>query len=301
MTSLRLITADSSAMAESAEIAASKWTTHRIRAGLVKPSTGRAQRGELDRFVAAHGRNLALRADRRVFERWAESIGSLSPNTRRLHCSTVRCFVRWCVAEGHMPPRALKLIPTIRGARAVPRALNHDQTVRLVRSLADLRQQVVVGAMLSAGVRCCEVARLRVEDIDERAGTMFVVGKGNNERILPIPEEYAPILSRWLDWRRRLPGPLIPNRHGAHYTPKSISRLVSIWMRSSGVKVASWDGRSAHSLRHTCASDVLELGAPITVVQRLLGHENLSTTATYLRRARLEDLRKAMGGRDYAA
>lgn len=286
-------------MADTVDILASHWIRHRVRSGLIKPRTGRYQRGELDYFIAAHGTNLAMRADRKIFARWLENIGHLSPNSRRVHVSTVRSFVRWASAEGHLPARALTLIPKVRGARAVPRALNADQAHRLVHSLALPKQRVIVGLMLWCGLRCAEVADLSTEDINEREATMLVKGKGGHERMVCIPAEFAPILTTWLDVRRRVPGPLILSRFGGRYDPNTISTLVSRWMRTSGVKVAARDGRSAHALRHTAASDVLDQGAHITTVQAMLGHQHLATTAVYLRRARLEDLRKAMGGRDY--
>lgn len=242
-----------------------------------------------------------MRADRRLFARWLESIGHLSPNSRRVHVSTIRCFVAWAAADGHVSQRALSLIPKVRSSRAVPRALNGDQAGRLVHSLALPKQRVVVGLMLWCGLRCAEVADLSVEDVNEREATMLVKGKGGHERMVCIPTEFAPILTEWLDIRRRLPGPLVLSSRGGRYTPHTVSTLVAKWMRSAGVKVAARDGRSAHALRHTAASDVLDQGHPITAVQQMLGHAHLATTAIYLRRARLEDLRKAMGGRDYAA
>lgn len=242
-----------------------------------------------------------MRADRRVFARWLESIGHLSVNTRRVHISTARCFVAWAAAEGHIAVRALSLIPQVRGARAVPRALNGDQAARLLLSLSTQKKRVVIGLMLWCGLRCAEVASLKVEDLNEREATIWVKGKGGHERMVCIPPEFAPILSSWLDMRRRVPGPLVPAHHGGHYRAGTISTDVGEWMRTSGVKVASRDGRSAHALRHTAASDVLDGGASITTVQAMLGHAHLATTAIYLRRARLEDLRAAMGGRDYAA
>lgn len=280
---------------------AGQWVRHRIRSAAITPLTGRNQRTHLSYFVAAHGGNNRLRADRRVFARWLESIGHLSANTRRQHVSTVRGFVRWAAVDGHIAQRASALIPPVRGIRAVPRALNSDQSTMLIHSLSTPRQRAVVGLMIWAGLRCAEVAGLNVQDINEREATMHVTGKGGHQRMLPIPPELQPFLTTWLDVRRRVPGPLIVNAKGGRYTPKTISSLVAMWMRTAGVKVSSRDGRSAHALRHTAASDVLDRGAKLTTVQQMLGHEHLATTAIYLRRAKLDELKEAMGGRNYAA
>lgn len=66
------------------------------------------------------------------------------------------------------------------------------------------------------------------------------------------------------------------------------------------MKGARFDGVSAHALRHTAASDVLERSGSIVVVQELLGHADLNTTRVYLRGASLEEMRHAMNGRDYS-
>lgn len=288
-------------MGDTVDDLAMRWVLHRVRAGLVAPHTGRGQRSNLDRFRDAHGHNRGMRADRSVFARWLESIGDLSVNTRRVHTSTVRSFVRWAAAEGYVSVKALGLIPQVRGARAVPRALNGQQAAQLLVALPTQKKRVVCGLMLWCGLRCAEVAALKVEDLNEREGTMLVKGKGGHERVVCVPAEFAPILSSWLDMRRRVPGPLVPAHHGGHFRAGTISTDVAEWMRSAGVKVSSRDGRSAHALRHTAASDVLDRGASIRTVQEMLGHVHLASTAIYLRRAKLDDLRKAMGGRDYAA
>lgn len=266
---------------------------------MIGSAHARDQRSQLRYFVAAHGTNGTLRMDRRVIDRWLVSIGHLAQSSRRGHVSTVKNFLAWAVTEGYVEARILDLLPRVKVPRSVPRALSHDQVVQLLGVLRSDRQRVVVGLMIWCGLRCAEVADAKVEDVDEHAGTLFVKGKGGSERVLCLPDEFMPILDRWLNRRHRVPGPLVVTSAGARFAPETISRMVSLLMIEAGVKVAPRDGRSAHALRHTCASDVLDRGASITTVQALLGHQHLATTATYLRRARLEDLRAAMNGRTY--
>jgi site-specific recombinase XerD len=76
---------------------------------------------------------------------------------------------------------------------------------------------------------------------------------------------------------------------------------VQQWMVDAGLKRRPRDGVSAHSLRHTCASDVLDACHDLRVVQQMLGHQHLATTAIYLRRADLSQMRDAMAGRRYRA
>jgi site-specific recombinase XerD len=283
-------------MATSYELAG-EWIGHRRKAGLITAGSAKNHRVQLGYFVRAHPTG-PLKVDRRSIRRWLETIGHLSAGSRRSHTSTVRNFLRWAAAEGHVSAKLVELIPKVRPTRAVPRALTQDQARRLLDDVTDERLMVIVALMLWAGLRCAEVTSLRVEDVDERDGTMLIRGKGGHERVVCIPPELAPTITRWLDNRNRLPGPLVTGRWGG-LQASTVSDMVSRAMADAGVKVSPRDGRSAHALRHTCASDVLDRGASITVVQALLGHVDLATTAIYMRRVCLDDLRKAMAGRDY--
>lgn len=88
-------------------------------------------------------------------------------------------------------------------------------------------------------------------------------------------------------------------RTGDTLHPEHVGRVMTETMWRSGVKNARYDGRSGHALRHTAASDVLDRCGDLRVVQELLGHEDLSTTAIYLRRVSAERMREAVEGRSY--
>lgn len=138
-------------------------------------------------------------------------------------------------------------------------------------------------------------------DYDPAAATIEVTGKGLHERVVPVPGEVAAVLDRYLSTVGVMSGPLIRSSRipSRGLSAETISTYVSRWMADAGVKVGRWDGRSAHALRHTAASDVLDVCGDLRVVQAMLGHEHLSSTSIYLRRAKLDQLRAAMEGRDY--
>ena len=97
-------------------------------------------------------------------------------------------------------------------------------------------------------------------------------------------------------------GPLIRSQlHPAqHLAPATLSQYLRRWMRDAGVKARALDGRSAHGLRRTALSDVMDRSGDIRVVQEMAGHRDLDTTARhYLRRVPLDRLREAMEGRTY--
>ena len=165
-----------------------------------------------------------------------------------------------------------------------------------------VRARAVVWLMVGCGCRCVEVARLRVEDYDPRGATVRLTGKGGHERVVPVPSDVAGALDAWLDERGRVAGPLIASRIDGHaLAPHTLSAYVRRWMRAAGVKVSALDGRSAHGLRRTAASDVMDACGDITVVQEMLGHREVDTTARhYLRRVTVAHMREAMEGRTYS-
>lgn len=256
----------------------------------------------LRRFADSFGRRPLTQLTRPAVERWLGDL-EVGPNTRRLNLSTVRAFCGWLVYTG-----VISRDPTagvrIRKIRAVPRALRGDDIARLIEVVdGDVRARAIIWLMVGMGLRCVEVSRLEVGDFDRAAATLFVRGKGGHERVLPVPEPVSDALVVLLRSCGATYGPVVRSRNDPNepLTPGTISTLVSRWMRAAGIKHGRFDGTSAHALRHTAASDVLEHSGDLRAVQEMLGHADLNTTAVYLRRAGLDRLRAAMDGRDYRA
>jgi integrase len=89
--------------------------------------------------------------------------------------------------------------------------------------------------------------------------------------------------------------------HRRPITAQRISELVAGWVRTAGVQLHPRDGRTAHALRRTCATDLLERGTSVRTVQAVLRHQSLSTTARYLRRADAAALAEVLDVRRWAA
>ena len=233
-------------------------------------------------------------------DRWLESIAHLAAATRREYLSRVRTFTRWMVATGKLRTDPTLHVPKIRQAVRVPRVLEEWQVARLLRAAPDTRARAVLWLMVGCGLRCCEVARLQVEDFTGRDVT--VCGKNSNERTVPVPVRVAAAVNAYLEEVGVTAGPLIRNElHSTQgLSPRTLSGYVRGWMVAAGVKQRAGDGRSAHGLRRTCASDVAD-SADLRVVQQMLGHARLETSARhYLRPVSLDAMREAMEGRGYA-
>lgn len=278
------------------------YLAQRRNQGTLTPDTIRNQRCALYGFAETFGRRPIKRLSRADVDRYLETIGDLAPATRRSRLSTVRTFCRWLVLQRIIRHDPTTGIPAIRQPRRVPRALPTASVAMVFATLPDARAHAIVGLMIYCGLRCCEVSRLELADYDPIDKLVSVRGKGGHERVLPVPDECCRLLTRYLSEHPSCGGPLIRSKRNpsAGLSADTISGLVSAWMSQAGIKERPRDGVSAHAARHTAASDVLEHCRDVTVVQRLLGHANLSTTATYLRRAGLDSLREAMSGRSYS-
>ena len=260
---------------------------------------GRAARGEVSAVTASHFRSRlaslvavagpeVAQLDRAQVAAWQASIGHQRPASRRAYLSTVKTFCRWAVVEGLLPADPTLAAARVREPHRPPRRLSAGQVARLGLVLPDLRAEVIIALMFGCGLRCCEVARLTIEDYDPAAGELVVVGKNSDGRLLPVPAPVDAVLARWLAARGGHPGLLVG------LAARTISVLVSGWMAAAGIKAGAYDGVSAHALRHTFAANMLHRCGNVRTVQTALGHESLATTQRYLPWATLEELRAAM-------
>lgn len=236
---------------------------------------------------------------RRAIETWLESLHGLAPNSRAAYLASVRQFTRWLVAEKIIASDPCAEVAKVKRARSVPRAQSVAAVAATFRACRDGRDLAIIWLMVGMGLRRCEVARLRWENYDEMGRTLLVVGKNDHERVLPVPVRVAAALS--VVRARGNTGPIITSKlvPGRAIQPEMVGAIAGRILRDAGVKHAPYDGVAGHALRHTCASDVLDGGAALTVVQEMLGHVALSSTSIYLRRATVGQMRDAMEGRSY--
>ena len=280
---------------------AERFVTERRKRGEITTDTARNQRCHLDGLARSFGCRPVEQLGQAAIERWQETIGHLSCASRRSQLSTVRVFCRWLVAgdptrsDTWAPPG-----PTAPLRAPGPRLGRRRQTAANRRRPAG---QAILWLMVGLGLRCCEVAHLQMCDYDPTGRTILVAGKGGHERVLPVPPEPAAVIDRYLSTVRVTAGPLIRSqrRPWCGLGADTLSKMVSAWMGDAGIKHRRRDGISAHALRHTAASDVLDACGDLRIVQQMLGHVHLATTSIYLRRADVARIREAMAGRDYGS
>ncbi len=194
----------------------------------------------------------------------------------------LRFFYGVTLGEATIPER----IAYAREPLKLPAVLSADEVVRFLEAVSSLKARVALTTAYAAGLRVSEVAALKIGDIpgsspgtSRRMAMRIEHGKGGKERHALLSQTLLGILRAY--WRlARPPLYLFPGR-----TPdKPVEANVLYAACRTAAAAAGLDKRvSVHVLRHSFATHLLEQGVDIRVIQVLLGHENLSTTARYTR------------------
>ena len=245
--------------------------------GNLSPATQQSYLHAVSKFSRYFGRSpdrLGLE-DVRAYQVHLTSKGVSWGSLNQAVCA-LRFFYGVTLGQATIPQR----IPYAREPRKLPTVLSADEVVRFLEAVSSLKARVALTTAYSAGLRVSEVAALKVSDIDSRRMLIRIEhGKGGKERYVMLSGVLLGILrDYWLVSRPRpflFPGrpadkPIDPN--GLHAACRSATVAAGLDKRVS-----------VHVLRRSFASHLLESGVDIRIIQVLLGHDNLSTTALYAR------------------
>ncbi len=177
----------------------------------------------------------------------------------------------------------------LKAPQKVPVVMSQDEIKRLLAMAANIKVRAMLSLAYGCGLRAGEVVRLKVGDIDSAQSIIRIVqAKGRKDRNVMLPVDILGLLRRW--WRERprhqdkdVAAPerlLFPGRQsGRPLTTRQFARLFQETVKKAGITKPV----SLHSLRHSFATHLLERGVDIRVIQALLGHDKLETTARYTR------------------
>jgi len=252
--------------------------------------TARSYRHCLQRFLLAVDEPVAKLTVADA-ARYLGTLDGLSPASKAHHISAVRSFLRFLQGQGVIPTTPLDVLRRPRVAiTSMTRYLTQEEAERLLTAAGEVSPQchVACAVMLLTGLRVSELAQAQwrhlFRDPEGRLG-LLVVGKGGKERIVKIRDDLSRLL--WEERKRNgLPvdldardtRPLVANRQGNGYHPRTLHKLITRAAKNAGLRKPV----SPHWLRHSFATMAALGGAPAFQLQQDLGHARLETSQRYV-------------------
>jgi integrase/recombinase XerD len=244
-------------------------------------------------FLAARGRDLDT-ASTEDIEAYFARLGAagLSPATAARRRAAVRGFYRFVLGEGWRADDPSRRVDAPKKGRPLPKVLDRADIDRLIaaataRDGADgLRLGCMVELLYASGLRISELCALPLAALARDPAFLIVKGKGGKERLAPLNAAARAAVKAYLEVRKGfLPAGdaanpwLFPSRgKSGALTPRRFAQLLDEAALAAGIDPAKV---SPHGLRHAFATHLLEGGADLRVVQKLLGHADIATTQIY--------------------
>lgn len=214
-------------------------------------------------------------------DRWTHGLSDLRPTTYNARLAAARHLLKWL---GHRWPDHLVRART---GKRLPRTLNRREMTMVLDASAkseDPVASIVVTMMLDTGLRVSEVCNLDRNDIDLEDGSARVYGgKGDKDRLVLFTRRTLDRIHAWIPIRdarvRDDDFAFLLNSAGRRLQPRGVQRLMDSLAQDAGLPKGKL---TPHVLRHNFATGLLERGADLVTIQRLLGHSSIATTRVYL-------------------
>mgnify|MGYP000022793172 CR=1 FL=1 len=200
--------------------------------------------------------------------------------------SAVRSLYRFLIREGLTDTNPAQAVQAPKTEKRLPSTLDVDQMQSLLDhtqqdTMIACRDRAMMELFYSSGLRLAELANLDLRDVDFGDSLVYVTGKGNKSRVVPVGKQAIEALHVWLQKRDALEffeqAALFITQQGRRLGVRSIQKRLSHWGKKLGIS----EQVHPHRLRHAFASHMLEASGDLRAVQELLGHADISTTQIY--------------------
>ena len=280
---------------ESADPAVSGFLDHMRYERDASPNTVRAYAGDLadwGKFCAERGRPL-YPVEPEELSRYLKRLeaNGMSSGTRMRRAATLSAFTKYLIYDGRIEPTA-PLPPVPKREKILPQVMTEGEIERLLNGCDDgtpagRRDRTMIEMIYDCGLRASEVCSLRMSDIDETGGVVYVKGKGSKERIVPYIGALKNAVRKYLDDTRNVllrggadrdPGFLFLSTRGGQVSRQWLWSMIRRRGAVAGIAKARLH---PHVLRHSFATHLQRRGMDLRTLQELLGHASIATTEKY--------------------
>ena len=193
------------------------------------------------------------------------------PKTFHRIISTLSSFYRFLYTQGAVTTNPLTGIDRPRIKQQEVKYLKHNQVLRLLDSIEDLRDKLIVRTIYATGVRESELCNMNIEDIDFDEHTIRIRGKGDKIRTVFVDDDTLADILKFIG--TRIVGPVFVGQQGKNISSRAIQHIFKNYAPS---------GITPHKIRHSYASELYKRSKNLRVVQENLGHTSIKTTEIYL-------------------
>lgn len=200
--------------------------------------------------------------------------------------SAIRSLYRFLIREGLAENNPAQAVQAPKSEKRLPSTLDVDQMSALLDGTQEdgfigRRDQAIMELFYSSGLRLAELVALNIRDVDFGDHLVYVTGKGDKSRVVPVGSMAIKALNVWLLERDKLnffeQSALFISQQGRRLGVRSVQKRLDYWGKRLGIS----DKVHPHRLRHAFASHMLEASSDLRAVQELLGHADISTTQIY--------------------
>jgi integrase/recombinase XerC/integrase/recombinase XerD len=205
------------------------------------------------------------------FLSFVSSMQTYKPKTFHRIISTLSSFYRFLYTQGAVTANPLTGIDRPRIKQQDVKYLKHNQVLRLLDSIEDPRDKLIVRTIYATGVRVSELCNMNIEDIDFDEHTIRIRGKGDKMRTVFIDDDTRADILKFIG--NRIEGPVFVGQQGKNISSRAIQHIFKNYAPS---------GITPHKIRHSYASELYKRSKNLRVVQENLGHTSIKTTEIYL-------------------
>lgn len=207
----------------------------------------------------------------------------ISNRTLARYYSSLNSFFKYILEHEGIDNNPMELIECPRYTKKIPLYVFESKINDLLNvdigkdKRLSTRNKLIIYLLFDSGVRVSELVNIKIKDIDFIERSIKVLGKGSKDRYVFFSSLTLNILMEWMQYYKEISKSeyLFVNYNGEGMTVRSVERIVKLAGDKIGIKL------HPHMLRHTFATDLLNKGADLRMIQELLGHENLDTTQIY--------------------